>query len=133
MLLEELVLALGGFLGGVPVGGGVLGRERACLVGLEFDGIGAAFRGLADKALGELHAALVVDAGFGDDVRHDQPAVQSGRVEERKDVLHMRAGQPPGTRSREARRPSSMIFSIENGEMARRLPQCGNGACGQIF
>ena len=82
VLLEELVLALRGLLGGVPVGGRVLGRERSCLVGLELEGVGAAFRSLADKALGELHAALVVDAGFGDDVGHDQLAVQSGCIEE---------------------------------------------------
>ena len=70
VFLEKLILALCRFLRGVPVSGGILGSQRAGLVGLEFDGVRAAFLGFPDKAFGKLHTAFVVHASLGDDVRH---------------------------------------------------------------
>ena len=68
MLFEQLVLAARGFLAGVPVGRGVLGGQAGRLVGLKFYGVGSACGGLVNEPAGNFHAALVVHAGFGDDV-----------------------------------------------------------------
>ena len=57
MPLEQLVLASGGLLAGVPVGGRILGGQGGGLVGLELDGVGPALGGFVDEAAGDVHAA----------------------------------------------------------------------------
>ena len=85
---EELVLAFGGFLGGIPVGRGVLGGQGAGLVGLELDGVSAAFPGFADEALGKIHAAFMVYTGLGNDIGHGNAGFHSRNSEIVKNILH---------------------------------------------
>ena len=68
VLFEQFVLAWGRLFGGVPVGRGMLGGKGSRLVGLELDGVRAAEGGFVDEAAGDVHAAFMVHACFGDDV-----------------------------------------------------------------
>ena len=91
VLFEQFVLARGGFLGGVPVGRGVLGGEGARLVGLELDGVRAAEGGFVDEAAGDVHAAFVVHSGFGDDVGTLEAGGRNGMAGDEFNEIHKRS------------------------------------------